>query len=95
MYMDEMNAQWDNNSSNAEVIARWQDSIAELNDYACAVLDGYSHAVPKRYRSIDTINAEKVTVEWIARVYKNSYLVDTGVSLFELDGEREVELIEK
>ena len=37
----------------------------------------------------------KVTVEWIARVYKNSYLVDTGVSLFELDGEREVELIDK
>jgi len=37
----------------------------------------------------------KVTVEWIACVYKNSYLVDSGVSLFELDGEREVELIDK
>jgi len=38
---------------------------------------------------------DKVTVEWIARVYKNSYLVDSGVALFELDGDREVEVIDK
>lgn len=31
-------------------------------------------------------------IEFIHRIFMNSYLIDTGTSLFELDGETEVEV---